>query len=144
MTIATGGGDEGAWSAPVYFLFHQPGFYFFSSGRSRHIECASALGGCAVSLFSEDGDWRRIRGLQMSGGICAAPYDAGTAAVLELYIAKFPTVRSLFPDSLEDLEQFSVASGNRLYRFQPTRVLLSDNTAGFGSRTEIEPGDLHP
>lgn len=140
LTIATGG-EAGAWCAPVYFLFYRQGFYFFSSATSRHIECAST--GCAVSVFCEDGDWRHIRGLQMSGSICAAPHDAGTAVVLEHYLDKFPTVRSLFPDSLGGLEQFSRTSGNRLYCFRPARILLTDNAAGFGSRREIDPGDLH-
>ncbi|MCB1707127.1 MAG: pyridoxamine 5'-phosphate oxidase family protein [Halioglobus sp.] len=141
MTIATTGAS-GAWSAPVYFLFHQDCFYFFSSAASRHIEEALSNGACAVSLFSEDGDWRHIRGLQMCGSIAAAPYTAPTSAVLARYTEKFPTVASLFPDSLRDLETFSEKSHTRLYRFQPSQVLLVDNAAGFGSRREIDPGSL--
>jgi len=141
MSIATCG-EAGPWSAPVYFLFTRGCFHFFSSATSRHIEDALSAGHCAVSLFCEEGDWESIRGLQMSGRIESAPVAPAMANILVRYVGKFPTVKHLFPTSLEDLKNFTDKSGTRLYAFTAEEVLLVDNSRGFGSRESISLPDV--
>ncbi len=122
--IATAG--EGAWAAPVYALYREARFYFFSSPESRHIREAGAL--CAASVFRETGDWDTIEGAQMEGSIQECT-DGDGAAILEAYYRKFPTAVALAGGALA-LDEFQARFRARLYEFRPLRIFYLNNRAG--------------
>ncbi len=125
------------WAAPVYYLYRDGRFHFFSSPRSRHVADALASGRCAASIFRDGDDWREIEGLQMDGALEEIPVGPCALPVFADYVRRFPTVRTFFDSPGFDLEQFAAKFRSRLYAFTPSRVFYLNNAAGFGKRTEI-------
>jgi uncharacterized protein YhbP (UPF0306 family) len=136
LVLSTAG--EGPWAAPVYYLFRNGAFVFFSSPKSRHILDALASSSCAAAVFRDGDDWRDIEGLQMEGAIREIAADADALGAFDAYVARFPTVRSFFEDSAFDLAAFCAKFRARMYAFTPARSFYLNNRAGFGSRVEIE------
>lgn len=138
LALATTG-KSGAWAAPVYYVFHDGAFQFFSSPDSRHIRESLESGQAAAAIYPSASSWRQIRGLQMSGRIRKVrPGPKALGAVLA-YAAKYPFIRDFF-DSEEavDLERIASRFRARLYRFEPDLVLYLDNRVRFGFREAIE------
>jgi uncharacterized protein len=70
MTIATPW-ENGVWSAPLYYLYKNRAFWFFSSPNSRHIIGSKTYPEMVVaaSIFWDDLKFSNIKGLQMRGKI---------------------------------------------------------------------------
>ena len=137
MTLATSGGKE-AWAAPVYYVFYDRGFYFFSAPDSRHIVESAASGQAAAAIYPAVSSWRDIRGIQMSGRI--DPVRPGLKAIgaLRAYIGKYPFTQEFFESRQElDLEAFAKRFRVRLYRFEPRLVCYLDNKIRFGFRESV-------
>lgn len=135
MTLGTA--DPGPWAAPVYYLFRDGRFYFFSSASSRHVESALRSGVCAAAVFRDADDWREIEGLQMEGSVVEIMPGDGAAQVFGAYVERFPSVISFF-DGAFGLEEFQDRFRSRLYAFVPSRVLYTNNRDGFGRRIEVQ------
>ena len=58
-----------AWAAPVYYVFLNSCFYFFSNPTSRHIQESLASGQTASAVYASASSWQEIRGIQMAGSI---------------------------------------------------------------------------
>lgn len=128
----------GPWSAPVYYVFADGMFYFFSSPESRHIRQASASETAAASIFHQADAWQTIRGLQMQGSIAGVDQLATAAAIIAAYLKRFPFTRSFFPTNVKpDLHAFFSRFKARLYRFAPQSVFYTDNRFGFATRERI-------
>lgn len=131
MTLATAG-KTGPWSAPVYFLYRDKRFYFFSSPSSRHIQDGENRP-CAASIFRVHEQVERLEGLQMSGNIQAQRPGVRTAAAAGAYARRFgiPVTGSDF------LTFFQQAFHARMYAFFPDLVYHMDNRKGFGNRERV-------
>lgn len=92
MTIASVW-NHGVWSAPVYYLYRSPGFYFFSSPSSRHILGATAPESSsfmpAASIFKDDASFKKIKGVQMVGRVEAVTKRNEALKGAVAYAAKF-------------------------------------------------------
>jgi uncharacterized protein YhbP (UPF0306 family) len=138
LTLATSG-ENGPWSAPVYFVIVDRRFFFFSSPQSRHIQHALKSGSAAASIFHQADAWRSIRGMQMRGAIERVHAVGLSVKVIAAYLQRFPFTRDFFPDhSTLDLDDFFSRFKARLYTFTPTNVHYTDNRFGFGSRQSID------
>jgi uncharacterized protein YhbP (UPF0306 family) len=138
LTLATADAS-GPWSAPVYFVFSDDSFYFFSSPRSRHIQQAELSGQAAASLFADMDSWQAIRGLQMEGSIERVRSISISLGVIAVYLARFPFTRDFFPGNpTPDLEAFFTCFKARLYEFSPKQVFYIDNRNGLGKRRLID------
>jgi uncharacterized protein YhbP (UPF0306 family) len=137
MTLATTGPD-GPWAADVFFA--ERGLrelYFISSPKSRHAQDLLHSNAVAATVHPEPGDWRSIRGLQLSGDAHAVD-ESETAAARAMYTRKFPFAEPLLgPDS----EIAAKTSSNRFYVLHVRKLFLIDNSLGFGTRQEIATGD---
>jgi hypothetical protein len=134
MTLSTKG-SQGCWAAPVYYLYKNDGFYFFSSPGSRHIRDGEVLeSGCAASLFHDSDDIKELRGLQMQGHIEPVSMNVKALAAARAYVKKF-NIRINAENALAVLTKQYRAS---LYRFVPKEVYYMDNRLGFGSRKRVE------
>ena len=134
MTLATSG-SQGCWAAPVYSLYKNGGFYFFSSPDSRHIRDGEALeSGCAASLFHDSDDIKELRGLQMHGHIEPVSMNVKALAAAGAYVKKF-NIRINAENALAALTKQYRAN---FYRFVPKEVYYMDNRLGFGSRKRVE------
>jgi uncharacterized protein YhbP (UPF0306 family) len=138
MALATAGKD-GAWAAPVYYVFFHGAMYFFSDPDSRHIHEALASGQAAATIYPFVSSWQEIRGLQMSGRIKEVrPGPKALGAVLA-YTAKYPFTRDFFdPQENIDLEKMISRFRVRLYRLEPDLVFYLDNRIRFGFRKAIQ------
>jgi uncharacterized protein len=138
MTLATAAGDR-AWAAPVYYVFFEAAFYFFSVPESRHIEEASASMQAAAAIHPSVASWKDIRGIQMSGSIRRVRPGLKALNAVRAYVDKYPFTKEFFDPGLElDLAGFGRRFRVRLYRFDPALVYYLDNGIRFGFREIVE------
>jgi len=138
MALATARNDA-AWTAPVYYVFYNGGFYFFSAPDSRHILESADSGQAAATIYPFVSSWQEIRGVQMSGHIQKVSPGLRAVQALRAYIAKYPFTREFFDPSLNlDLESFTKRFRVRLYCFQPEIVYYLDNNIQFGFRKAVQ------
>ncbi len=128
--------DSGPWVAPVYFVFAMRGFCFFSSPRSEHIRHIRTGSAAAASIFSDQGRWRDIRGLQMRGTVHSLRRIGERLNVTGAFLLKFPFARDFLQagGAVTDLSR-SV----QLYSFVPEKIYLVDNSTAFGRRLALDP-----
>ena len=131
MTLGTAG-EKGPWTAPVYYLYDNQGFYFFSDPQSRHIK-AGQNRTCAAAIFRDDPDVRNLRGLQMTGTLSPCPVNLESAGIALAYGKRF----KLEVDAGNVLAYFRQAFHAALYLFRPACIYYMDNRSGFGNRTQI-------
>jgi len=137
LTLATTG-ESGPWAAPVYYVFLDRRFFFFSSPQSRHIRQA-LNSGAAASIFYQADSWQLIRGIQMRGTIERVHSIALSVKPIAMYLKRFDFVREFFADNpTPDLDAFFLRFKARLYTFTPTAVDYIDNRLGFGTRHRID------
>ena len=136
MILATANPEP--WSAPVYYVYRNRRFYFFSSSNSRHVTEALATGRSAASIFHDSSHWREIEGLQMDGALATVPIGSDAIEVFRSYVQKFPTVKDFFLDAALDFQRFTDRFRTQMYAFVPDRVCYLNNRAGLGKRQEIE------
>lgn len=128
MTLATSG-ETGPWSAPVYYLFRDNRFYFFSSPGSRHIQDGDGHL-CAASIFRVHDRVDHLEGIQMSGTIQSQKPGIRPASAAAAYARRF----SITVSGTDFLTFFQNAFHARLYAFLPDQVYHMDNRKGFGNR----------
>lgn len=129
-----------AWSVPVYYLFDDKGFYFFSNPKARHIKLSENLLAAAsndlsaASIFRDDADIKNLAGIQMSGTILKSPLNARSVLVAKRYCTHF----KISGNAVDILGFFASKFHASLYRFEPEMVYYMDNSKGFGSREEVD------
>jgi uncharacterized protein YhbP (UPF0306 family) len=91
------------------------------SAHSRNLVSAQA----SVAIYPEESDWRRLRGVQMTGH--AAEIEGSEAELARrAYAHRFPFVSELA----------QALDASRTYAFRPSWVRLIDNRRGFGFQHE--------
>ena len=137
MALATAREGE-AWAAPVYYVFFDKAFWFFSAPDSRHIQEAMESGRASAAVYPFVDSWREIRGLQMSGRVLKARPGLGAVKAVRAYVGKYPFTREFFDPGQElDLEGFGKRFRVRFYRFEPDLVYYMDNRIRFGFREAV-------
>jgi len=138
LTLATAD-ESGPWSAPVYYIYLDSRYYFFSSPQSRHILQTMESGEAAASLFNQADSWQAIRGIQMKGTVYRVHSIGLSIKAIALYLKRFPFTREFFADDPNpDLDAFFSRFKARLYAFKPSEVYYIDNRLGFGTRQRID------
>ncbi|MDY0163083.1 pyridoxamine 5'-phosphate oxidase family protein [Desulfobotulus sp.] len=125
-------GPDGPWAAPVYYVFSEGAFWFFSSPESRHIRHGRQA---SASVYQDGGNWKKICGLQMTGRI--RPGGSGSPSAFARYLRKFPFIKEMAGAGMYDPKQFGERFGNRFFRFIPEYVLYGDNRLGFGFKRQV-------
>lgn len=141
MVLATAFPGE-PWAAPVYYVYHAPGFYFFSSPRSRHIEHGLGAESAAASIFADSERWDEIQGIQMSGTIALIRNYSKQLKIGARFILKFPFAEPFLKtgpkeDHPEAGEPPRVGDRVHLYAFIPKAVYYVNNRLGFGKRVAV-------
>ncbi|OGR58435.1 MAG: hypothetical protein A3J80_08800 [Desulfobacula sp. RIFOXYB2_FULL_45_6] len=138
MTLAVCRNDI-PWSSPVYFVFHDNGFYFFSNENSRHIKDAEGLNSVSASIFQDSDRMDLIFGFQMAGRIETISKMDVYLKVVKKYVSKFSFLKQIFGSQMIENRQFFLEKfKSRLYCFHPDRIYLSDNSNPSGKRSEID------
>lgn len=133
LTLATSG-PEGPWAAALFYVNDGFDLYWLSDPATRHSQHILRSPRVAVAVHEDYRDWRIIQGLQMEGtAILLGPPDHVPHA-MDLYVRKYPFLGDWRRPPAELAGALAVA---RVYRFRPDRVLLIDNTRGFGHRADV-------
>ena len=138
MTLAVS--DAGVpWSSPVYFVFHDKGFYFFSNENSRHIEYAKSGKRLAASIFHDADQMDEIFGFQMSGRLEKVSKISLSLLMVKKYVAKFSFLKKIFGSQIiENKDFFLEKFKSHLYCFEPDTVFISDNSRVTGKRSSLD------
>ena len=134
MTLATA--REGAsWAAPVYYVFHNACFYFFSSPESRHIQESMESGSASAAIHPQVWSWQEIRGIQMDGHINKVTKNIEAVSVIGKYLKKFSFTKQFFDQKQSfTMEAFAERFKVGLYKLQPGTIYYLDNSIRFGFR----------
>ncbi|MEJ2039962.1 MAG: pyridoxamine 5'-phosphate oxidase family protein [Desulfosarcinaceae bacterium] len=130
-------GDHMPWAAPVYYVFHQGGFYFFSSPRARHIRHGIDQGLCAGAIFADSDQWEGIRGLQMTGRMEEVRSLASMAVMTARFVFKFPFSKKFLSGG--DVSVPDLGDRVRCYVFTPLEAFIVNNRQTFGQRLAVDP-----
>ncbi len=139
MTLAVSNKDT-PWSSPVYFVFHDNVFYFFSNKNSRHIKYAENKKNMAASIFQDSDKMDQIFGFQMSGKIEKISQSRPLyLLIVKNYIGKFNFLKQIFGSQVIDNKNFFLENfKSHLYGFYPDQIFLSDNSTKDISRSKID------
>lgn len=138
MTLAVSEKDI-PWSSPVYFVFLDSKFYFFSNENSRHIKITTNNAPVAASIFHDSDDIGQIFGFQMSGIIKPVPGNVEYFRIVSKYVTKFQFLKKAFGHQVLEKKNFFLNKfKSKLYFFQPEKIILSDNSNSSGKREEFE------
>ena len=140
MSLATHGPD-GPHAANVFYAADGLNLLWVSDRNSRHSLEIEQEARVAVTIAPDYSDFSEIRGVQMSGTarrIDAAAVRARHFALLE---ARYPFLKRMAdaPQALRD-----AYARVDVYRFEPVRAVLIDNTQGFGHRETLDASSLPP
>jgi len=140
MTMAVSHQDV-PWSTPVYFVFHNKGFYFFSNEASRHIRHAENHKMVSASIFQDANQIDMIFGFQMHGVVEKVSGMVLYMKVVKKYVKKFDFLSNIFGEELvENTSFFLEKFKSHLYCFYPEKIVLSDNSRTRGKRMQIDLG----
>jgi hypothetical protein len=133
MTVATRGAS-GLWAAAVFYVADGLILYFLSSARSRHGLNLAEDPRAAVTIQHDYDDWPAIRGLQMEGSVSLLA-GAEVDRARRLYGERYPLIGKLAQAPAAIVQALAKVSW---YRFTPRRIVVVDNTLGFGHRDTLE------
>ena len=135
MTLATCSGDV-PWAATVFYASEGLQLYFFSAPDSRHCQNLAINGRVAVTIQEDYQDWRKIKGIQLEGGVGLVDSLLEKAKAMAVYARKYPEVIKLFtnPDSGVFYKAFLKV---KFYCVTPEKLFYIDNEQGFGKRQEL-------
>ncbi len=137
ITLSTS--KNGPWSSPVYYVFYDKAFWFFSSGKSKHSPEKGKRLPSGAAVFEASDSWQRIRGIQMSGYIEESCSKLAGAKAFSAYLKKFPLLKDFFKDKKTfDLGDIMILFRVSFYRFVPEYAEYSDNAAGFGKKEKVD------
>jgi uncharacterized protein YhbP (UPF0306 family) len=134
MSLATAG-STGPHAANVFYARDALVLVWMSEPGSRHSLELAADGRVAATVAPDYADFADIRGVQIAGHarvITDAPEKAKARTLLE---TRYPFLRRLSqgPAALQE------ACGRiQFYRLEPERMVLIDNSRGFGHKDTIE------
>ncbi len=127
------------WSAPVYFVFHDNRFYFFSNENSRHIEYTKDQKIISASIFQDSDRMDQIFGFQMSGLLEKVSKKILYLTIVKKYVAKFSFLKQIFGSQIIENKRFFLEKfKSHLYCFHPDKIFLSDNSKTTDKRSKID------
>ena len=136
VSLATCGPD-GPHAATVFYVRDGLALLWVSDPNSRHSAELAANARVAATVAPDYFEFDDILGVQISG-LAHAIADASERANAELMLqARYPSLKRTSEGSPALLEAYERAE---FYRLEPTRLVLIDNSRGFGHKDTLELG----
>jgi hypothetical protein len=134
LSLATHG-REGPHATNLLYAHDGLALFWVSDPDTRHSREIEADQRVAVTVARDHSDFSDIQGLQLTGTaacIASAEYRAWHLSQLA---ARYPFVKLLAnaPPALQ-----AAYARAAVYRFEPSRVVLIDNTKGFGHKETLD------
>jgi len=134
LSLATHGAD-GPHAANLFYACDGMALVWLSDTDTRHSRDVAADARVAATIAPDYKDFAEIRGVQVFGAarqIVAADERQHHLALLE---GRYPFLRQLKSGPAKLRDGYARASP---YRLQPIRMVLIDNSKGFGHKETIE------
>lgn len=137
LNLATSG-EDGPWSAAVFYAHYGRRFYFMSDPATTHGSHIVTSELAAASIHEDYADWQSIKGLQMSGRAWEVTDSRQQKIGLRAYFRKYSFAEAFFKAGFPEriAERMKKV---RLFCFEPDRVFWLDNSKGFGKRITVYP-----
>jgi uncharacterized protein YhbP (UPF0306 family) len=134
MSLATLGPD-GPHAAKVFYVRESLSLFWVSDPASRHSTHIVAQGAIAATIAPDYQDFPQIKGLQLVGVARCLTDASDDRHGRDLLQQRYPFLSNAAtaPPALRDAYDRA-----RVYRFDPTRIVLIDNSRGFGSKETLE------
>ena len=133
MSLATCGA-EGPHAASLFYVRDGMSLAWVSDPASRHSRDLAAEPRVAATVAPDYTDYAAIRGVQISGTAAAVPDLAARTRLLALFTRRFSFLTR--PDAAAAMV-LKAFSGATIYRLTPARIVLIDNTLGFGHKETL-------
>ena len=133
MSLATCG-HSGPHAANLFYVRDEFALLWVSDPKSRHSADIEENACVAASIAPDCFDIDEIRGVQISGHAHVITAEA-RAHARRLLEARYPRVKPLFGASSA---MRKVYARMQFYRLEPTRMVLIDNSRGFGHKETLE------
>jgi uncharacterized protein YhbP (UPF0306 family) len=134
LSLATHG-REGPHATNLLYAHDGLALFWVSDPSTRHSREIEADQRVAVTVASDHSDFFDIQGLQLTGtATCIASADRRAWHLSQL-AARYPFLKLLAnaPPTLQ-----AAYTRAAVYRFEPGRVVLIDNTKGFGHKETLD------
>jgi uncharacterized protein YhbP (UPF0306 family) len=132
MSLATVGPD-GPHAANLFYARDGFALLWVSDRTSRHSDELAADARVAATIASDTSDYAAIAGLQVSGRARRLAGDAERAKARQVIEARFPFLQQPATADVRDSYQRA-----QIYRLDPDRLVLIDNTRGFGHKDVLD------
>lgn len=137
LTLATTG-ESGPHAVSLMYAHDGFDLYWLSDPKTRHSRHLEAGRPVAVTIAAQQDDFQRIRGLQIEGRAGRLTDAALSSRGFELLVARYPFLKRFGAGRLARHLGAAV-----VYRFDPARLTLIDNSRGFGFKQTLELADRH-
>jgi|SRR5579862_4383134 len=136
-SLATSGPD-GPHAASVFYVRDGLALLWVSDPKSRHSTELAANARVAVTVAPDYFDYDEIQGVQISGRASVMSGESERAKARLMLEARYPCLKRMSegPPALREAYQRA-----DFFRLEPTRLVLIDNSRGFGHKDILEPGD---
>lgn len=133
-------GPGGLWATTVFYVNIGFTLYYLSEPSTRHVGNVLVNPEVAATVNEDYGDWRKIKGIQMSATCTEVTGKRELGRALAAYVSKYPFVAQFLSPGqlLTGMRVAGRALDVRLYRVVPTHLLYLDNERGFSNRQEID------
>jgi len=134
LSLATHGW-EGPHATNLFYAHDGLALFWVSDPNTRHSREIEAEPRVAVTIAPDYSDFSEIRGLQLTGTAARIAAVDRRAWHLSQLAARYPFLRLLAnaPTTLQ-----AAYARAAIYRFEPSQIVLIDNTKGFGHKETLD------
>ena len=137
MSLATSG-TAGPHAANLFYACDGLALVWVSDSDTRHSRALAIDSRVAVTVAPDYSDFATIRGVQIAGVARRIEVGDERGRLLTLLQARYPFLGQLANGPPKLREAYARTA---VYRLQPTRIVLIDNTQGFGHKETLDlPG----
>ncbi len=134
MSLATHG-REGPHAANLLYAHDGLALFWVSDPNTRHSREIEAEPRVAVTIAPDYSDFSGIRGLQLAGTAACIEAAGRRAWHLSHLAARYPFLKLLAKAPTKLQAAYARAA---VYRFEPSQIVLIDNTKGFGHKETLD------
>jgi|SRR5450631_112920 uncharacterized protein YhbP (UPF0306 family) len=134
MSLATCG-PSGPHATNLFYACDTLALVWFSATDARHSREIEANSRVAATISPDYSDFATVRGVQIAGTARLIMAEDQRMRHLELLQSVYPFLQKLSAAPEKLRQAYAQAS---IYRLEPTRIVMIDNTRGFGHKETIE------
>lgn len=134
MSLATFG-SSGPHAANLFYACDGLALIWVSDSDTRHSKDIEADPRVAVTIAPDYADFAAVRGVQIEGRARRVVDEAERARLLAQLEARYPFLKQLSSGPAKLREAYARTA---VYRLQPSRIVLIDNSKGFGHKETLE------